>query len=106
MAMLETPLGDRSFKLYSIAGIIMGALMFIEQLYGHGKYTLEDMQGFELSFGGATVLFLAIIPLLKRGFSGIRSGDLLRALIVGSFAYYPLLYVTWASLYQLWIVFG
>ncbi|MEB3756410.1 MAG: hypothetical protein GSR79_06070 [Desulfurococcales archaeon] len=105
MSMLETPLGDRAFKLYSVAGVIMGFLFFIEQLYKGNLDFPRDLQGFELSFAGATILFLAISPLLKKNISGVSLGDLIRALVIGGFAYYPLLYVTWSSLYQLWIAF-
>ncbi|MCE4615205.1 MAG: hypothetical protein F7B60_06730 [Desulfurococcales archaeon] len=103
MSMLETPLSDRAFKLYSIAGVIMGFLFFLEQLYSGAKYFQGSIWGFELSFAGATVLFLAIIPLLKKNIVGVGWRDLIRALIIGGFTYYPLLYVTWSSLYQLWV---
>ncbi|MCE4606398.1 MAG: hypothetical protein F7B59_03590 [Desulfurococcales archaeon] len=105
MSMLDTPIGDRAFKLYSIAGVIMGFLFFLEQIYSGNLNFPKDVQGFELSFTGATILFLIIAPLLRKNISGASSGDLIRALIIGGFAYYPLLYVTWSSLYQLWIIF-
>ncbi|MEB3772924.1 MAG: hypothetical protein GSR82_04505 [Desulfurococcales archaeon] len=104
MSMLETPLGDRAFKIYSLAGIILGILFFAEQIYTGSSSYFIGIRGFELSFTGATILFLAVIPLLKAGTPSASTGELLRALLIGAFAYYPLLYVTWSSLYQLWLV--
>jgi hypothetical protein len=104
VSMLETPVGDRAFKIYSLAGIILGILFFVEQVYTGNSTYFTGTRGFELSFTGATILFLAVIPVLKTGAPPASTGDLLRALLIGAFAYYPILYVTWSSLYQLWLI--
>ena len=104
VSILETPLGDRAFKIYSLAGIILGVLFFVEQIYTGSSMYFTGTRGFELSFAGASILFFAVIPLLKTRVPPLSTGELLRALLIGAFAYYPLLYVTWSSLYQLWLV--
>ncbi len=93
---LDTPLVDKALKLYTIAGALMGLVLFLGGLLANVSYNTLYVAV------GSTILYAALYPLTAMTPSSSK-GDKAKALIVGGFAYYVILYVVWSSLYQLWI---
>ncbi|MCE4617392.1 MAG: hypothetical protein F7C32_02280 [Desulfurococcales archaeon] len=97
--------GDVAFKVYTIAGIVMGTILGIVSVASKGLQGLDKTSAFIATLGIATLFFVALVPYVRaRVGPEIVRGETARAVMIGVLSYYPILYVVWSAIYQLYIL--
>jgi len=99
--------GDVAFRMYTVAGIVMGFVLGVLTIVSRGFAGLDRAASFLATLGVSTLVFVGLIPYVRaRAGPSVVRGETARAVMIGFLSYYPLVYVVWSAVYQTYVLFS